>query len=832
MARAGRGKLPPHPADLQIIPFNSSLGNTIVRAGESIESRTPPEESQYPPEWRRWRKKMAREATIALPIEVEGRMVGLLIVVADEQEQLAGQEIRTLQAVTEGLGPLLENARLQAELSQELQETEQRQKRLDVVARGLFDASISADENLLKRILQIVIGATSTDNASFYEYDEASQFLSIKQTAVPIPGLTEENQQRLTFRYGEEKGLVGLVATTRESLYVPDASLEPRWITVVKVHQSSYFVPIVYRQRLLGVMRIGSGVVDGISSEGRAIADAIAAYVASTMENARLNAQEKLRIEEMETLYSVSTTLEEPGSFTEKTARALEELVRRFKMELATFVWVSPNDNELEPVASVGPFAQHVPAQRQRWVSGITQEAVQRAEVIVSNDYAANPVAWTIAVKYGIRSAAAIPVIKDGTAIGAINLLSRELGYFNEERVRSLSKIAGEMGVSLENARLEEEERLRAQEMDTLYAVSAALGQPGTFEEKATWALEELSKRFDLHLTVFRTVDLEKRESRLVAQAGKFSNHVWQQDSSKSRRSGIARDAMLNRKVVIANEYASRPDADEDSLKLGIQSAMVLPIVQSDVVRGIIFVSTTLPLHFTPDRVRVLTKIGEELGSLLENAELEAEARIHAEELDALYSVSAAFREMGTLEEKASKALDEIVKHFEVQMAVFRVIGSEGAGNRQIASAGRLAPRLDSVSTPGGIGIGREAIRTKEIIVSNDYSSDPRAPVGTLEMGIQSALALPIVKDGTTIGVIFIASTELDHFTPHRVRSLGKIADELGTLLDNARLEAEERLRVEELDALYSVSSILAQSTSFEKTIKLVMEQLVERFDL
>ncbi|MDA1096065.1 MAG: GAF domain-containing protein, partial [Chloroflexi bacterium] len=83
--------------------------------------------------------------------------------------------------------------------------------------------------------------------------------------------------------------------------------------------------------------------------------------------------------------------------------------------------------------------------------------------------------------------------------------------------------------------------------------------------------------------------------------------------------------------------------------------------------------------------------------------------------------------------------------------------------------------------------------------------------------GTRSVLVVPVRAEGSVIGVITVTSSELGHFTPDRVRLLSGVADSLGPLLENTRLQEAQRLRARELGILLETTRALASTGTFNE---------------
>ena len=84
---------------------------------------------------------------------------------------------------------------------------------------------------------------------------------------------------------------------------------------------------------------------------------------------------------------------------------------------------------------------------------------------------------------------------------------------------------------------------------------------------------------------------------------------------------------------VIVNDYRNSDMAIPTLLDRGIGSMASLPVKVTGRIIGVINILSSLPDHFTADRVRFLTTIAGGVGALLENARLQEALELRAVEL-------------------------------------------------------------------------------------------------------------------------------------------------------------------------------------------------------
>ena len=177
-----------------------------------------------------------------------------------------------------------------------------------------------------------------------------------------------------------------------------------------------------------------------------------------------------------------------------------------------------------------------------------------------------------------------------------------------------------------EHARAEALERLRSRELQALFEVAGIMVQPGTFEAKASRALEALADAVQSEWVALRIYDEDVNGLRLVAAIGSGLEEAPPIPvlSSGQLMSGIAFD---QGEPVVVNDYPSYASADPNRVAHGIKSATSLLLRADGRVVGSLNVNSKEYGHFTPERVRFLTAISDGLGVLLDNANLAEQAQ-------------------------------------------------------------------------------------------------------------------------------------------------------------------------------------------------------------
>ena len=226
--------------------------------------------------------------------------------------------------------------------------------------------------------------------------------------------------------------------------------------------------------------------------------------------------------------------------------------------------------------------------------------------------------------------------------------------------------------------------------------------------------------------------------------------------------------------------------------------------------------------------MRLLTAIADGIGALLENARLQEEERLRTQELEVMLSVGSILARTGSFEEKATQFLQDLVRAVQADYAALSVPDEELHGLSVIVTVGASGPTAPAGPLiPYGQGIQGAAFERGQTVVANDYASFPGALPGIVESGRRSVVALPVRVSDRLLGVIAVSSRVVNHFTPERIRLLTAIADGLGALLENARLQEAERQRLEELATTNrQLQSEVAVRTLAEEQLQQTLERM------
>jgi len=214
-------------------------------------------------------------STLAVPLLHKNKVIGALNVLSRERDRYSERDSTILRQFAAHVASALVNARLfeQERLDAQAFET------LAEIGREVA-AVLDLDE-LLSRIAQLARRVVDYRTFGILLLNDETKELEIK----------------VAVQYGEKvvipkvplgEGLVGYVALHKEPLLVPDVSKDPRYIKVVDDVRSELAVPMLLKDRCVGVFDLESPELDAFSKRDIEILTLLASQAAVAIENARL----------------------------------------------------------------------------------------------------------------------------------------------------------------------------------------------------------------------------------------------------------------------------------------------------------------------------------------------------------------------------------------------------------------------------------------------------------------------------------------------------------------------------------------------------------------
>ena len=212
---------------------------------------------------------------LAVPMRRKGKVIGALNLLNEAEGAFTGQDEALLRQFAAHVAVAIENARL-------FRSERQYVDTLETLAEiGREMSSILEYDVLLTRIASLTKRLIDYRTFGILLLNDATQSLEMK-LAVRYGKGAESRHVKL----GE--GLVGWAALHKEALIVADVSKDPRYINLVEDARSEMVIPMLIKDRCIGVFDLESPELDAFTKEHLELLTLLASQAAVAIDNARL----------------------------------------------------------------------------------------------------------------------------------------------------------------------------------------------------------------------------------------------------------------------------------------------------------------------------------------------------------------------------------------------------------------------------------------------------------------------------------------------------------------------------------------------------------------
>jgi GAF domain-containing protein len=449
----------------------------------------------------------------------------------------------------------------------------------------------------------------------------------------------------------------------------------------------------------------------------------------------------------------------------------------------------------------------------------------------------------------GVRTVLGIPLLREGTPIGTFIVIRREVQPFTERQIELLSTFADQVVIAIENVRLFEAEQQRSREL------AEALEQQTATSE----VLKVISRSaFDLQ-PVFDAiaengVSLCEAERAFVFRFdGEFLRAVAHYNVGREIREFVERNpivpgrrsisarAALEQRTIHVSDVQADPDyayamRDVDP----IRTMLAVPMLKGNDLVGTITIYRLEVKPFTEKQVTLIETFAAQAVIAIENTRLLNELRESLQEqtatADVLKVISRSAFDLNTV---LNTLAESAVRLCAADMGF--VFQQDGDVCRLVANFGvpREAERYwleHPLPVDRGSATGRALLEGKAIHIPDVLADPEYRPMRHQELtGYRSTLSVPLLRDGTTIGIFGLSRGKPNPFTGKQIELATTFADQAVIAIENVRLLDELRQRtaelgrsVGELRALGEVSQAVNSTLDLETVLSTIVAKAVQ----
>jgi phosphoserine phosphatase RsbU/P len=304
-------------------------------------------------------------------------------------------------------------------------------------------------DTTLRRVAEVVRKVIDYEIFAILLLNEKTQELRIRFQV----GYPKEIAERARIKVGE--GVTGLAVQQRQSILIDDVTQDPRYIAAVPNVCSELAVPLTTKNRVIGVIDLEARHQNYFTEEHKRLLTLIASRMAAGIENAQLYTRTTKQARILLLLNEIARELSSILNLDELLGRIAELLQRLIDFQIFSILLLDPSGEKLQHRFSLR-FNENVHVKQEiplgRGLVGqaaLTRQAILVPDVSKDSRYIqANP---------ETRSELTVPLIYKDKVIGVLDLEHTRRGFFTDDHRRTMTTLAAQVAIAIENARLYEE---------------------------------------------------------------------------------------------------------------------------------------------------------------------------------------------------------------------------------------------------------------------------------------------------------------------------------------------------------------------------------------
>ena len=441
------------------------------------------------------------------------------------------------------------------------------------------------------------------------------------------------------------------------------------------------------------------------------------------------------------------------------------------------------------------------------------------------------------------RASVAVPMLHKGEVVGAVSIGKAETGPFSPRQIQLLTTFAAQAVIAIENTRLLNELRQRtadlSESLEQQTATSEILDVISSSPTDSQPAFDAIV-RSGLRLFPDAAIMIGLLDGDVVRAAAIADADPAGAEALRARtpiplsREFITSTAILDRREIDLPDVREAPEdlaaGARNFLASGYRAQTVVPMMRGEAAIGTVNVVRRRPGPLSDKQRELLRIFANQAVIAIENTRLFNELRESLQQqtatADVLKVISRSTFDLTMVLDTLLNSAARLCRAQKANIALLRddivdYVAQVGFPSDFLKYMQSLRLKVQRGSVSGRAALAGKIIHVPDVLADPEFVLLDAQKVG----GFRTALGVPLLREGTPIGTMFLSRATVEPFTQQQIELVTTFADQAVIAIENTRLLDELRESLQQQTATADVLKIINRST-FD--LKSVLNTLVE----